>query len=357
MEITTGPAQDTPDPPPASTGHPLGRISIRRPSASATIWIATLALFLVSAGVQPQSLSFGSLAGMLPFAAILAVVAAGQTLIIQQAGIDLSVPGMISLGVVMLTRIPNGDESKLPVALGLCGVALVGAGLLSGLIVNRIGITPIVTTLGMNAMLFGAVIFISGGTPRDTTALLQGLVTDTFLGLGHVVWIALLVIVLVDVLVKRTVQGRRFEAVGANRAAARAAGFPSVRYEIGAYAGAGLLYFVGSILLAGVVKTPSAFQGNNYLLPSVAAVVLGGTSLLGGAGSVIATAGGALFLTQLQQLLRTTDLNAGVVLIVQALAIAVGVGVNSIRGAVLWGGIFGSTPKPRIGREGQNISG
>jgi ribose transport system permease protein len=66
-------------------------------------------------------------------------------------------------------------------------------------------------------------------------------------------------------------------------------------------------------------------------LPSVAAVVLGGTSLLGGPGSVIATAGGALFLTQLQQLLRTTDLNAGVVLLVQAAAIAVGVAVHSVR--------------------------
>src|SRR5579859_6508777 len=158
MEITTGPAQDTPDPPPASTGHPLGRISIRRPSASATIWIATLALFLVSAGVQPQSLSFGSLAGMLPFAAVLAVVAAGQTLVIQQGGIDLSVPGMVSLGVVMLTRIPNGDESKLPLALGLGFAALAGGGFVNGLIVNRIGITPIVTTLGTNALLFGTVI-------------------------------------------------------------------------------------------------------------------------------------------------------------------------------------------------------
>jgi ribose transport system permease protein len=97
------------------------------------------------------------------------------------------------------------------------------------------------------------------------------------------------------------------------------------------------LYFIGALLLAGVVKTPSAFQGNNYLLPSVAAVVLGGTSLLGGPGSVIATAAGALFLTQLQQLLRTTDLNAGVVLIVQALAIAIGVGIHSVRGNLLHG--------------------
>jgi ribose transport system permease protein len=342
-------AQPTTDPPPVSSGRTFGRLPIRRPRASVGIWIATLALFVVSAAVQPQSLSIGSLSGMLPFAAILAVVAAGQTLIIQQGGIDLSVPGMISLGVVMLTRIPNGDESKLPLALSLCFVALVGAGLLNGLIVNRIGITPIVTTLGMNAMLFGAVIFISGGTPRDTTAFVQRLVTDTFLGLGRVVWIAIVVLAVVAVVVKRTTQGRRFEAVGANRAAAGAAGFPSVRYEIAAYLGAGLLYFIGSILLAGVVKTPSAFQGNNYLLPSVAAVVLGGTSLLGGAGSVIATAGGALFLTQLQQLLRTTDLNAGVVLIVQALAIAVGVAVNGIRGAV-WGRPFGS--KHGIGPEG-----
>ena len=319
------------DPLPVSNGRRFGVAALRRPGASAGIWIATLALFVVSAVVQPQSLSLGSLAGMLPFAAVLAVVAAGQTLVIQQGGIDLSVPGMVSLGVVMLTRIPNGDASKLPLALGLGFAALAGGGLVNGLIVNRIGITSIVTTLGTNALLFGTVILISGGTPRDTTALLQQLVTDTFLGLGRVVWIALVVIALVYIVVKRTVPGRRFEAVGANRAAARAAGFPSVRFEIAAYVGAGLLYFIGSILLAGVVKTPSAFQGNNYLLPSVAAVVLGGTSLLGGAGSVIATAGGALFLTQLQQLLRTTDLNAGVVLIVQAAAIAVGVGVSSIR--------------------------
>ena len=307
----------------------------RRPNASLGIWIATLVLFVASWFVQPQSLSFGSLSAMLPFAAILAVVAAGQTLIIQQGGIDLSVPGMVSLGVVILTRIPNGDEAKLPLALGLAFLALAGTGLANGLIVNKLGITPIVTTLGMNALLFGAVLFISGGTPRDTTALLQSLITTTFLGIGRAVWIAIVVLIVVEILVKRTVAGRRFEAIGANRAAARAAGFSSTRYEIGAYVAAGVMYFIGCLLLAGVVKTPSAFQGNNYLLPSVAAVVLGGTSLLGGPGSVIATAAGALFLTQLQQLLRTTDLNAGVVLIVQAIAIAVGVGIHSLSGGLL----------------------
>jgi ribose transport system permease protein len=297
--------------------------------------MATGGLFLVSWFVQPQSLSFGSLAGMLPFAAILVVVAAGQTLVIQQGGIDLSVPGMVSLGVVVLTLIPNGEDSKLPMAVALAFVALVGAGLANGLIVNKVGITPIVTTLGMNALLYGAVMFISGGTPRDTTELLQSLITDAFLGVSRVVWIAIIVVAVVAVIVKHTVAGRQFEAVGASRAASQAAGLSPARYEIAAYAGAGLLYFIGAVLLAGVVKTPSAFQGNSYLLPSVAAVVLGGTSLLGGAGSAIATAGGALFLTQLQQLLLTTDLNAGFSLIVQAAAIAVGVGVHNVPGGAL----------------------
>jgi ribose transport system permease protein len=307
----------------------------RRLPAAGAIWAVTGVLFVLSWFVQPQSLSFGSLSGMLPFAAILAVVAAGQTLIIQQGGIDLSVPGMISLGVVILTRIPDGDNAKLPMAILLAFLALVGAGLVTGIIVNRIRITPIVTTLGMNALLYGGVIFISGGTPRDTTPLLQSLITDTFFGVARVVWIAIIVLALVALIVKRTAAGRRFEAVGASRAAAQAAGFPPARYEIAAYAGAGILYFIGAVLLAGVVKTPSAFQGNTYLLPSVAAVVLGGTSLLGGVGSVIATAGGALFLTQLQQLIRTTDLNAGVSLIVQAAAIAIGVAVHSVPGDTL----------------------
>jgi len=307
------------------------QLALGRPAAWVGIWVATGILLVISAVVQPQSLSIGSLQGMLPFAAILAVVAAGQTLIIQQGGIDLSVPGMISLGVVVLTRIPNGDETKLGLAATIGLIALVGTGLANGLIVNKVGITPIVTTLGMNAMLFGAVIFISGGTPRDTTASLQSLITDPVFGIERGVWIAILTLAILAVVVKRTTVGRRFEAVGASRPAARAAGFPSARYEVAAYVGAGLMYFIGAVLLAGVVKTPSAFQGNNYLLPSVAAVVLGGTSLLGGPGSVIATAGGALFLTQLQQLLRTTDLNAGVVLLVQAAAIAVGVAVHSVR--------------------------
>ena len=100
---------------------------------------ATVLLFIVSEIVQPQSLSHSSLLGMLPFAAILAIVAVGQTLVIQQGGIDLSVPGMISLTVVLMASVPKGDNGKLPLAILEAVLAALVAGTLSGVLVSRVG--------------------------------------------------------------------------------------------------------------------------------------------------------------------------------------------------------------------------
>src|SRR6476646_8215468 len=136
----------------------------RRVSGPATaILAATVLLFIASAILQPESLAGSSLAGMLPFAAILAIVAVGQTLVIQQGGIDLSVPGMISLNVVVMACVPTGHDGKLPLAILYAVLGTLAARALSGLLVSRVGITPIVTTLGMNALLYGFVIQVSGG--------------------------------------------------------------------------------------------------------------------------------------------------------------------------------------------------
>src|SRR4051794_23776579 len=109
---------------PAGDGRGTRRYRVRRP-ASATIIGATAVLFLVSWLVQPQSVSHSAFFGMLPFAAVLAIVAAGQTLVIQQGGIDLSVPGVVSISVVTMTHFPDGDNGKLlPAILIVLGVAL-----------------------------------------------------------------------------------------------------------------------------------------------------------------------------------------------------------------------------------------
>ncbi len=95
--------------------------------------------------------------------------------------------------------------------------------------------------------------------------------------------------------------------------------------------GASVFYCLGGIALAGLMHVPSAFQGDGYLMPSIAAVVLGGTSLFGGAGNLVATVIAALFLTQLQQLVLTTDAGVGVQFLFQGGAIIVGVAVYSLK--------------------------
>jgi ribose transport system permease protein len=131
--------------------------------------------------------------------------------------------------------------------------------------------------------------------------------------------------------VKRTTFGRRFEASGSNAAAGRAAGLRGNRYQLAAYLAAATLYCTAGVLLAGIVSQPSPFQGDNYLLASVAAVALGGTSLLGGVGSVMASAVGALFLIQLQQFVLATGASAAVQNLVQAGALALAVTVYGLR--------------------------
>lgn len=299
----------------------------RRLGGIAGISVATGLLFLASWIAQPQSLSHSAILGMLPFAAVLGIVAVGQTLVVQQGGIDLSVPGVISLTVIIMTVYPNEDNGKVLTAFGLAVAAALAAGLVNGIVVSLFGVSAIIATLGMNALLYGGDIQISGGTPTKTTPWLQRFTSSDVVGIPTTVVIAIAIAGFVAFVVKRTVLGRQFEAAGASASVFRTAGFDPRRYQLVAYVSASLLYCVAGTLLAGVVSTPSAFQGEEYLLPSIAAVVIGGTSLAGGPGSAVASCLGALFLTQLQQLIITTGADAAVQYLVQAAAIAAGVAV------------------------------
>lgn len=308
----------------------IGAVSARW-SRSAGIWAATGVLFAISAIAEPHSLGQSSLAGMWPFAAVLILASVGQTLVIQQRGIDLSVPGFISLAAIIVSHNPGGDSAKLLPAIGLAyGISILG-GLANGLMVTRIGIPPIVQTLGMNAVFFGIDLWISNGTPTQTTSALQNFANGTIIGIPDPLVIAALLTVVVALVIKTTAAGRRFEACGVSARAGRAAGLRGDRYQMAAYLGAALLYCTAGVMAGGIVSQPGAFDGNSYLLPSVAAVVLGGTSLLGGVGSVMASAVGALFLSQLQQLILITGATAAVQNLVDAGVLAAGLAVHNFK--------------------------
>lgn len=316
-----------------TTVSPGPRVTVSR--GMITVTVAVVALFIASAIVAPTSLDRGSLLTMLPFAAVLAIAALGQTLVVQQGGIDLSIAGAISLAVVITTHEPHGDNSLLLPALALGFVVAVVAGIVNGLLIGRLGLNPIVATLGTNALLYAGVLGISGGSPRRTTDLLRAIAGGLTLGVPNSVYVAVVVVLVTTVAVKLTSAGRRFEAVGASPAAAFATALPVTRHRAGAYVWAQILYWLAGVLLAGVIAQPTAFQGDAYLLPSVAAVVLGGTSLLGGRGYLLATAIAALFLSQLDQFVLALGVSFAIRTLVEAAVFTLGVALYTLN----WQGI------------------
>ncbi|RLV47974.1 ABC transporter permease [Nocardioides mangrovicus] len=307
-----------------------------------TIGTATVILFVLSALLDRASVSGTSLSGMLPIAAVLAIAGLGQMLVVQQGGIDLSVPGAISLALVVITHVPDGDSSKLGVAVLIALVLAVAAGALNGLLIGTMGLNPIIATLGANAVLYGVNLQISGGRPRITTRLMGDIGGGSTLGVPNSVFFAIATLGLVTLVVKRTVAGRRFEAIGANQRAARAAGLRVRTHRTATYVWAQLLYCLAGILVAGITSQPTAFAGDTFLLPSIAVVVLGGTSLLGGRGFPLPTVIAAVFLQQLVQLVTVLGFSAAISPLVQAAALAVGVSLYTID----WRSILARRPRP-----------
>jgi ribose transport system permease protein len=295
-----------------------------------TIVASTVALIVACLIFAPSSISSGALSGSLPFAAVLAIVGLGQMLVVQQGGFDLSVAGAVSLAVVISTHVPGGNNAELlPAVLMAVGFAL-AAGLLNGILVGVVRLNAIIATIGTNALLYAAVFAVSGGVPNITTTLLAHIAGGETFGIANSIYFALAALLVVAFIMKKTVGGRRFEAIGANPAMARTVGLP-LRLQILAYVYAQLLYCLAGVLLAGITREPTAFQGDPLLLPSVAVVVLGGTSLLGGRGYPVSTVVAAFFLNQLSQFALAVGVPFSAQTIIQALALGFGIGVYSVR--------------------------
>jgi ribose transport system permease protein len=302
----------------------------RIPSGLITVVAALVLLFVAGAIFAPSSITRGALLGMLPFASVLAIASLGQTLVVQQGGIDLSVPGAISVTIVISTHQADGQDSRvLPSILLALAIVLI-AGAINGYLISRRGLNPIIATLGMNALLYAVVLGVSDGIPRGTTDLMADVAGGLTAEIPNSVYFATAATIGVAVTLKKTVSGRRFEAVGANPIAAWAAGLRAKRHGMSAYVWAMVLYWLAGVLIAGIVAQPTAFQGDAYLLPTVAAVVLGGTSLLGGKGYPIATVVAALFLTQLSQFVLALGVSTAIRTLVQAGALAVGVALHTV---------------------------
>ena len=176
------------------------------PPQFALIVPATVILYLVSPLLAEGSVSGSSIL----IVSILAIAAIGQTLVIQQGGLDLSVPGVISLAAVLVTKYPDGDNSGLVpwIAVAIaCGFL---SGLISGIAITRFRVTALVATLAVNALLYGTVLYLTKGTSTEAVPpMLSGFAVGRIYGIPYLAIFALVLILLIEIGIRATVWGRR----------------------------------------------------------------------------------------------------------------------------------------------------
>lgn len=276
------------------------------------IFVLTAALIIASRAISPAFGSWSQVETILYLSTFLVVVSFGQGLVILVRGLDLSIASVITLGGVLTTGWLNGSNeyawALLPAVLVIC--ALVGT--LSGIGVTVLRIPPFIMTLATGIIVYSIALGFTAGTPRGySPPFLVDFMHARWLGVPVPI-LFLLVFVVAAVLVQSwSVLGRRLYAVGNNPAAAYVAGLRTRSLTIAAYAVSGACAGLTGMMLAGYSDGATLRMGDDYLLPSVAAVVIGGSSILGGHGSFIGTVGGAILLTTLGTILAALGIEEG----------------------------------------------
>lgn len=246
---------------------------------------------------------------LLVLSSFLAILALGQGAVILTGGLDLSVPWTIGLSGILVAGIMHGTNGALIYAVPIVLLVAVLIGFLNGIGVVALGLSPIVVTLAMNGLLQGAALIYSNGTPDGFAApALRWLMTGEIVGITPIIPVLVLFITVAVLLLSRTAFGRRLYAIGNSEVAARLSGVKTGKTLIQVYILSAVCAALVGILLTGFSGQASLGMGDDYLLPSIAVVVVGGALITGGRGHYFGMFGGALLLTAMQTLLAGTTL-------------------------------------------------
>ncbi len=275
----------------------------------AGVWLALAAALLVGLLLSPEIVASEQLTVIARQAAPLGLLALGQAVVVIGRGFDLSVGGVVAIVNVLAAGLVVGPGgATVVVAACLLVGAAVGAVNGIGVVLGRI--SPLIMTLGMTFVLSGAVLIFTGGAPTGNVPTeIRALSSARLAGIPVAVLIWLSVAIILAVVLRGSRPGRYLYARGSSPVAARLSGVPVARVELLSYVVSGVCAALGGVLLAGFVGSGSLGAGQDLMLQSLAAVVIGGITFVGGKGGVTGSVGGALFLTLVGALL--TGLGAG----------------------------------------------
>jgi len=250
--------------------------------------------------LTPHFLTVSNLLNVAEQATIIAIIAVGMTFVIITAGIDLSVGSVLAFaGVVMASVLHQGVPLTVALLVGL-GIGLL-CGLVNGLLITIGRLPPFIATLGMMSVARGTALMFTEGRPvSGFSEGFRSLATGEVLGVPTPVIIMIVVYVTAYFILGRTKLGRYTYAIGGNEEAALLSGINVKLYKTLVYGLAGMLSGLAAILLTARLNSAQPIAGMNYELDAIAATVIGGTSLLGGEGTVLGTLIGALIMAVLR---------------------------------------------------------
>jgi ribose transport system permease protein len=294
-------------------------------------YIAFVLVVVATQFVYPENIVFSLkyYNSLIVLGAFLGILALGQGSVILAGGLDLSVPWTIGFCGILAAGLIQGSNAvtiwAVPLALGVG--ALIG--FVNGFGVAMLGLPPIVVTLATNGVLQGAALLYSNGTPSGfASPTLRWLMTGALGRLTPVVILMAAFVIFAVTLLGRTVFGRWIYAVGNSPRASYLSGVDVKSTTIGVYVLSGFCASLVGVLLTGFSGQASLGMGDDFLLPSIAVVIVGGTLITGGRGNYIGMLGGVLLLTALQTLLAGTtlphsvrDIIYGIVVLVSVLAL------------------------------------
>ena len=298
----------------AAIDSPQRRRWMPRLNQSLTVWILVIIAFPASRLVSDRFPSFDQVNSTIVLGLFLAVIAFGQGMVILTGGIDLSVPAAVALGAFFTGFLASaGVPTFLAIILGVAIASIVG--LLNGIIIARSTFPPFIVTLSTMVIASALLLGFSKGkpgqaSPPELIAIFQR--SNTVVGIPVPVLVFIVLVAAGFFLQSRTRFGRSLYALGNSGQAARIAGLRVKVNTVLAYWIAAASYGVAGVLLLGYGSGSDLNIGASWLLPSIAAVVVGGSSISGGFGNYLGTVGAALFLTVLSIDISAAGFSEGV---------------------------------------------
>jgi len=274
---------------------------------------ATVLLWFVASGISGH-LSLDLLLDNVTLASFVGLVAVGQMVVVAtgDGAFDLSIPYVMTLAAFVSAAVCNGQDGNLPFAI-LAGLAAgLGAGLLNGALVTGPGLPPIVATLATGYIAYTAILLMGGGAQLAVAPALTNFAQQSWHGLTLAVPAAVVIWVLIAVVRGETRYGVYLHAMGQNRTAAALAAVPVKAMVVSTFLLSGLLAAIAGVFLSGYVGGAFPDMADPYLIASVAAIVVGGTSVRGGESAIAATLFGATTMELLTAVLELSGAGAGV---------------------------------------------